>query len=72
MVIISAENECNTVQIGACGANADCAVVNGSPQCTCQSGFEGDPDNGNMCEGKDFIYWQTTITGAFLETIKLV
>ena len=59
MVIISAENECDAGQVTACGANADCALVGGSPQCTCRSGFEEDPDNGNVCIGKDFIYCQT-------------
>ena len=56
MVIISAENECEAGQVSTCGANADCAVVNGSPQCTCQSGFVGDPDSGSPCVGKDFDF----------------
>uniref|UniRef100_A0A8D8VM32 Neurogenic locus Notch protein n=1 Tax=Cacopsylla melanoneura TaxID=428564 RepID=A0A8D8VM32_9HEMI len=39
-------NKCKDPCIGTCGFNAQCAVVNHQPQCSCQDGYQGDPFTG--------------------------
>lgn len=36
-------NKCQDPCPGTCAPNADCRIVNHIPQCTCRSGFTGDP-----------------------------
>ena len=42
-------NECTT---NPCDANAVCLNTNGSFNCTCRPGFDGD---GNVCKGKKSV-----------------
>ncbi|KAI4480699.1 hypothetical protein M0802_014155, partial [Mischocyttarus mexicanus] len=37
------QNKCRDPCPGMCGQNAECAVVNHQPFCTCRSGYTGDP-----------------------------
>lgn len=36
-------NKCKNPCIGACGINAECQVINHSPNCICLPGYEGNP-----------------------------
>lgn len=36
-------NKCKDPCAGSCGYNAQCAVFNHQPTCTCLQGYEGDP-----------------------------
>ena len=43
-------DECTT---NPCDVNAACSNTNGSFECTCRPGFDG---NGNVCQGKKNAY----------------
>lgn len=46
-------NKCTDPCAGSCGFNAQCAVRNHQPVCSCLQGFEGDPFSGcNPVQGR--------------------
>lgn len=45
---------------GTCGFNARCTVINHTPVCTCETGYEGDPFRGcQYIQGKSLNYYNT-------------
>lgn len=46
------KQHCRDPCVGTCGSNAECAVVNHIPACSCVRGYEGDPFTG--CKREDY------------------
>lgn len=46
------KQHCRDPCVGTCGSNAECAVVNHIPTCSCARGYEGDPFTG--CKREDY------------------
>lgn len=51
------QNKCRDPCPGMCGQNAECAVVNHQPFCTCRTGFTGDPFSFCSLDSKFKLYY---------------
>lgn len=54
-------NKCRDPCPGSCGLHAVCVVVNHSPQCTCESGFTGDPFSGCTVQQSKPAYFKSSL-----------